>query len=81
MPPKSRLQRMREVRRLSYQLEVVGIDADSGPAQDFSAVAKTYIDTGKGVAGAIPLPQCVLWYELTERVDVPCTVVLKATHK
>lgn len=80
MAKKTTIQRMREVRRLLEQLEGIGLGPHTESYQGLEEITKTYVKYGKGASGVLPLPaetSRVLIYELSEKQDIPCTILLK----
>lgn len=68
---------MREVKHLMNQLEELGLEPH---VSEFQGIAQEYIRHGRSCTGAILLPSFTgkaLIYELSEKQDIPCTMVLK----
>lgn len=80
MPHKSKIQRMREVKNLMEQLQQLGLGPHVDSVRDFQEIANTFVQTGRGAYGIIPLPSQtdrVLVYELTDKTNVACNIILK----
>lgn len=84
MAKKTRMERMREARRLMEQMEGLGLGPHLEAICDFQRIVHQYIQDGKGECGIIPLPEGTdraIVYDLSATKEVPCTVVLKSLHR
>lgn len=77
---KTKIQRMREVKRLMEQLESVGLGPHVISVQEFSTIADAFIQNGINQTGIIRLPfetERILVYELINKTNKASNIIIK----
>lgn len=79
---KSVAKRIEEIKNIYLQLDALGIDDRFYEIEQFKKIANAYVRDGIGINGVIPIPAIhrTICYKLTEKENVPCTVVMKFMH-